>query len=290
MPKEYFSIISDCFYESVMIIFIIFLLMTFIEFLVLKYSKALLLLSIKNKFYSYVIASLFGFIPGCVGMFAMDSLYMAGFLNFGALVSTMLASIGDEITVLISLAIRGEFSIRIMILLLSSLFILGIIGGFLADWTVKKFNLTLSEKCTIEIHEHDKTFSLNHFFKHHIYEHIVKKHIWKIFIWILLTLILMNLFHNLLGEFHLVGYHKLIMIGLAALIGLIPISGPGTFLFFLFIGGQIPFSVLITNCIVQDGHGLLPILGYSLNDAIKVKLFNTAIGLTVGILFYLMGY
>ena len=136
--NDFFSVFTDCLKESLLIIFIIFLLMVCIELLVLRFKKNLIDLSIRNRYYAYVISSLFGFIPGCVGMFAMDSLYMAGLLSFGGLVSTMLASIGDEIAILFSLVIKGDISIYTSSILLIILFVLGIIGGISADWISKK--------------------------------------------------------------------------------------------------------------------------------------------------------
>ena len=288
--NDFFSVFTDCLKESLLIIFIIFLLMVCIELLVLRFKKNLIDLSVRNRYYAYVISSLFGFIPGCVGMFAMDSLYMAGLLSFGGLVSTMLASIGDEIAILFSLVIKGDISVQSSSVLLLVLFILGIIGGISADWISKKIKLKFSDKCLIEIHEHDYSFSFSHFFKHHVLEHIIKKHIWKIFAWIFATLLLMSFSKDIIGNITWQGSHPLVMILLAALIGLIPMSGPGTIFFFMFAQGSIPFSVLLTNCIVQDGHGMLPILGFSFHDALKIKIFNLILGLLVGTSLLFFGF
>ena len=147
------EILWNSFTETLIITFWIFILMIGIELLVLKYKNSLNLLRTKNNFISYLISCFSGYIPGCVGMFAMDSLYMAGFLSFGALTATMITSIGDEIVVLFSLVIKGLISLKILTILLFTLFVLGITGGFLADWLVKKFKIKQCEKCHIEIHE-----------------------------------------------------------------------------------------------------------------------------------------
>ena len=76
---------------------------------------------------------------------------------------------------------------------------------------------------------------------------------------------------------------------LASLIGLLPISGPNVFLVVMFSKGLIPFSVLLANSIIQDGHGLLPIMGFSMNDAVKIKSFNFIFGLTIGLVLLLIG-
>ena len=47
---------------------------------------------------------------------------------------------------------------------------------------------------------------------------------------------------------------------LAVLIGIIPESGPHLVFVSLFTKGAIPFSILPASSIVQDGHGMLPLL------------------------------
>jgi len=61
------------------------------------------------------------------------------------------------------------------------------------------------------------------------------------------------------------------------------------FFLVLFSEGLIPFSVLLVNTISQDGHGLLPLLSYSVKDTIYVQIFTTLFALAVGIVLYMMG-
>jgi len=49
------------------------------------------------------ISALFGAIPGCMGGFAVVSLYTHGMLSFGALVAMMIASSGDEAFVMLAM-------------------------------------------------------------------------------------------------------------------------------------------------------------------------------------------
>ncbi|MCK5099665.1 MAG: hypothetical protein KAR45_16265, partial [Desulfobacteraceae bacterium] len=58
----------------------------------------------------------------------------------------------------------------------------------------------------------------------------------------------------------------------------------------MFSQGLIPFSVLFTTSFIQDGHGMLPLLSYSVRDAILVKAFNLVFGLAVGGFLYLIGF
>jgi hypothetical protein len=57
----------------------------------------------------------------------------------------------------------------------------------------------------------------------------------------------------------------------------------------MFADGLIPFSVLFTSSFVQDGHGMLPMLAYSVRDSMMVKAFNIVFGLTVGLVLYAVG-
>lgn len=84
--------------------------------------------------------------------------------------------------------------------------------------------------------------------------------------------------------------YKIVFLIVGALVGLIPESGPHLIFVTLFAQGLIPFSVLLTSSIVQDGHGMLPMLSYSLKDSIKLKAFNFVIGLTIGLIFYAIGF
>ena len=68
----------------------------------------------------------------------------------------------------------------------------------------------------------------------------------------------------------------------ACLVGLIPQSGPHLIFVTLFAGGYIPMSVLLANSIVQDGHGMLPVLAHSRRVFILIKIINLIFGLLVG--------
>ncbi len=272
--------------QSLFIIAIIFILMVVVEILVLKYKNGVLKFIKKNKFLEYCVPSFFGSVPGCIGTFAMDSLYMAGLLGFGGIVAVMISTSGDEALLLISMAIQGSIPWIIIIFLTLMLFVLGIVGGYLADYYKKKSNMKICEKCKVVYHK-GKEFEFAHFVKEHLYNHIIKKHIWKIFLWIFVAIFLIGLFQDKISV-GFTGINMFYILILASLIALLPISGPNVFLVVMFSKGMVPFSVLLANSIIQDGHGLLPILGFSMNDAIKIKLFNFIFGLIIGII--LLGF
>lgn len=273
--------------ESVQITLIIFALMIIIEFLVLKFKGRLLTFLKKNRAVRYVTASFFGIIPGCIGTFAMDSMYMAGLLGFGGITATMIATSGDEAFLMLGMAANGEISWTIIIALTGILFILGIIGAFGADFTKKRTKMKFCKKCSIDYHP-KMEFQLGHFVRKHIVRHIVKKHIWKIFLWVFVAIFAIQALEGQIN-LELAGISMFYVLLIASLIGLLPISGPNVFLIVMFSHGMIPFSVLLANSIIQDGHGLLPIIGFSLEDAVKIKVFNFIFGLAIGAALLMFG-
>ena len=80
----------------------------------------------------------------------------------------------------------------------------------------------------------------------------------------------------------LVRGHPWIALVVASLLGIVPESGPHLVFVTLFAQGALPFSVLLASSVVQDGHGMLPLLAESRREFLKVKLINLAAGLLLG--------
>ncbi len=273
--------------SSVKITLIIFVMMITLELIVLKFQGRILKFIEKSRFVKYVIASFFGVLPGCIGTFAMDSLYMTGMLGFGGIIATMIATSGDEAFIMLGMAAKGEISWIVIIVLTLTLFLLGIIGAFIATLLRKKMNIKFCKKCKIVVHQNEK-FVSRHFLKEHIFNHIIKKHIWQIFLWLFAALFVIELLQGHINlEFS--GSSMVYVLLVASLIGILPISGPNVFLVVMFSKGLIPFSVLLANSIIQDGHGLLPIVGFSVEDALKIKLFNFIFGFAIGFILLSLG-
>jgi len=129
-----------------------------------------------------------------------------------------------------------------------------------------------------------------HYLEEHIWEHIARRHMWRVALWTFGALLLVEAGLAYWDLQSFVGRHVLAVLVVAGLAGLVPQSGPGLVFVMMFQGGVIPFSVLLTNSIVQDGHGMLPLLSYSVRDAVLVKLFNLLVALGVGGLVYFAGY
>jgi len=123
-----------------------------------------------------------------------------------------------------------------------------------------------------------------HFLEEHLWEHIAKKHLPKIFLWTFGILLLVFILNNYLG-FDFGGTHawgRWILLLAAALIGFLPQSGPHLVFLTLYAQGTIPVSVLMANSIVQDGHGMIPLVAESRKAFFVIKFINLAVGLGVG--------
>jgi len=130
----------------------------------------------------------------------------------------------------------------------------------------------------------------DHYLEEHIWQHIVKKHLWRIFLWTFGALVVVDIGLKF-GDLEVfIKAHMFWVLLIAGLVGIIPESGPHLLFVTLFAQGLIPFSVLLTGSIVQDGHGMLPLLSYSIKDSLLIKTFNLVIGLGIGFILLWIGY
>jgi len=130
----------------------------------------------------------------------------------------------------------------------------------------------------------------NHFLEEHIWNHLCKRHLWRVFLWTFGALIVIDIGLKSWNLESFIKSHMAIILIIACLVGIIPESGPHLIFVMMFSKGLIPFSILLASSIVQDGHGMLPLLSYSLKDSILVKMFNLLIGLIIGFIVYIAGF
>jgi hypothetical protein len=161
------------------------------------------------------------------------------------------------------------------------LFLIGLGGGWLADFLLGITQIRMAEKCGRQQY-HVGQENLRHYLSQHLFRHILLRHGPRVFGWTLGALVLaqIGLGQWRMGEF--IENHPAAALAIGALIGMIPESGPSLAVVMLFANGVLPFSVLLANSIVQDGHGMLPLLSHSLKDSIWIKLLNFLIGIAVG--------
>lgn len=129
----------------------------------------------------------------------------------------------------------------------------------------------------------------DHFLIEHLWRHLFRVHVWRIFLWTLGALMLIHLLDHWIDISEMGHQHSWMLLILACLLGLVPESGPHLVFVALFAEGSIPFSVLLASSIVQDGHGMIPMLAHSRLAFIGIKAINFAVGLTAGAILLTMG-
>ena len=301
----------------------------------------------KSKWKQYFLAAFLGAIPGCLGAFTAVTLFSHRIISFGAVVTAMIATSGDEAFIMLAMFPQKA------ILLTAIIFVVGIIAGFITDKLVSskhfetkfahnKFPMHEEEKC--DCFPHNNLFSNfkktsiprilmiiivaifllgtilgeigpeewnwirltiiftslvavfvivtvpEHFLEEHLWEHIVKVHIPKIFLWTFGTLLIVNILLKFIDIDGWIDSNMFIVLAVALLIGIIPESGPHFVFVTLFASGTIPFSILLASSIVQDGHGMLPMLAESKKGFISVKAINIVFGAIVGIIGLVVGF
>ncbi|MFO8235862.1 MAG: putative manganese transporter [Bacteroidales bacterium] len=108
----------------------------------------------------YLISSVLGSTPGCLGAFLNVSFYIHGLLSFGAIVGSMIATSGDEAFVMLSLFPKEA------LMLFGLLFIFGIVLGWLTDKIAPLLKIVPCKECKLqEVHEVE---SCNCFDKQHL--------------------------------------------------------------------------------------------------------------------------
>ena len=288
----------------------------------------------------YALAVLLAGSPGCLGAFALVTLFTHRLLSLGALVTGMIVTSGDEAFVMIA-RIPGPF-----FLLLGIQVVVGLLAGILTDLFIKRRELAPHDKYKeIPFHEEDTlppqtwkeiltrlkhcsptrgtlatvlllflaahlagqvgpreewagitlgiltTLGLlvvltvpEHFLEEHLWNHVARVHVPRIFLWTLGTMLLIYLFRDDLETLLHQSYGPWAALFLACLVGIIPESGPHLVFVLLYAQGDLPFAVLLASSIVQDGHGMLPLLATSRKDFLVIKAVNLGAGLLAGAL------
>jgi len=326
--------------DALMITGFVFIMMLVIEYLNVQTRGAWQKLLTGKRWRQYILAAILGLIPGCLGSFAVVTMYTHRILTLGALVTAMITTSGDEAFVMFALFPKQA------LLLHGVLLIIGLGGGLLTDLVFPKSKLLLPDEHDLPLHTeycdcfpHEKFWSQlrelslqrfllvalmvmavvafatgylgeaewnwvrvtlllvsltglfivltvpDHFLEEHLWRHVARRHLPKIFFWTLGALILLEIVINRLHLEQWLSHSYWLVFGIAALVGLIPESGPHLIFVTMYARGLIPFAILLTNSIVQDGHGALPLLAHSRRQFMRVKLINLLIGLLAGAVF-----
>jgi hypothetical protein len=351
--------------NAMLITGLVMVMMLFIEYINVRSNGRSFARLQRSPFGQVVVGALLGLVPGCIGGFAVVSLFTHNLFRFGALVAMTIATIGDEAFFLLALAPGTALLVSAL------LFAMALVAGAAVNRWVRRFPAPFPP-AHFELHEHDDhaahgrlvataathlrrlsfpramllfglllfTVALlsgalehahggahdadghahdasllfgerwlnvlfaavslatmavvvavdEHFLEDHLWGHVIKKHFAKIFLWTLGALLVV---HGLLAWVDVaawVGDHRLPVLLAALAIGLIPESGPHLIFITLYATGALPLSILLTNCVVQDGHTALPLLAESPRAFVCIKGLKLAVGLAVGLSGYFFGF
>lgn len=359
--------------HTIMITAFVLVMMLIIEYINVqtkgRWSKPLQ----RNGWLQILTAAILGTIPGCLGTYTAVSLYSHKIFGFAALVTTLIATSGDE--AFLMLAIIPDKALQVF----AVIFVISIISGLIIHLFMKTKTLMVLPENHLKIHEehsncicfdskliiqqiknisfqraiiliglilflvglligefgHDHNFILpmedahdhshdhshdaehtgfewtwfsgtflfvtlvatfiistvnDHFLNEHLWGHIIKKHFLKIFLWTFATLLLIHFINDYIDINTWIQANLLTILIVAVLIGIIPQSGPHYIFILLFADGAIPFSILLANSIVQDGHGAIPLLAESKKSFFAAKFINLIIGLIVGLAGLALGF
>ncbi|QPJ62327.1 MAG: hypothetical protein G3M70_10780 [Candidatus Nitronauta litoralis] len=336
------------FQHTLMITGFIFVMMLVIEYVNVLTEGEWQTRLIQNRWGQYIFASFVGALPGCLGPFAIVSLFSHRMISFGAVVAAMIATSGDESFIMLAMIPKVGLTISFL------LFLVGIAVGALTDWALKNqvifpkiicqgYQTHPSEHCyclpplktifyqwthcsihrgvlgavlvlmffgivsnqvgpvdwnwikiTILILSLFALFIVivvpDHFLDLHLWQHVVRRHVPKVFFWTLGALSVMFWLTQNLPLQDILQENQWAVLLTASLVGLIPESGPHYIFVTLYSQDLIPFSILLASSIVQDGHGMLPMLAYSPKIFLVIKAINFLIGILVGALIMFLGF
>ncbi len=142
--------------HAVMITSFVLMMMLLIEYINVQTRGAWQESLKKSRFGQYFLAAFLGVVPGCLGAFTVVSLYSHRMVSFGALVTVMIATSGDEAFVMLSMFPVEAIWLSVI------LFIVALIAGFGVDLVFKDQNRFLvNAKHGFELHEkeHCRCFS-----------------------------------------------------------------------------------------------------------------------------------
>jgi len=156
-----FHILLESLMNTILISGLVVVMMMMIESLNVESRGGLLNGLKKSRIGQVLCGALLGSVPGCMGGFAVVSLYTHGLLSFGALVAMMIATAGDESFVMLAMIPKEAIWIFILV------FGLAVVVGIIVDLIYKKplpphcneqFSVHEADCCDTphEHHDHEK--------------------------------------------------------------------------------------------------------------------------------------
>ncbi len=145
------NILKQAFTISIFVL----VMMTVLEYLAVSTRGKMMQRFQDKPFWQIILATLLGIVPGCMGTFAVVSMYIHGSVRFGALIAALIATSGDEAFVMFSMIPQQAVIITI------ALFVIAVVSGILVNILVKKPMIPQKMKEHIVIHESEAGYYLH---------------------------------------------------------------------------------------------------------------------------------
>ena len=140
---KYLEIVLEVLKSSLTLTCLVMIMMLLIEFVNVGSAGKWMAKLQHRPFMQILLATLLGLIPGCIGGFAIVSLFTHNLMSFGALVAGMIATFGDEAFVLMA------YSPKWTLILSGLLLVIALIAGVLTHLLFRK------KKFVLETHGFD---------------------------------------------------------------------------------------------------------------------------------------
>jgi hypothetical protein len=135
--------------STIMITSFVLVIMLIIEYINVQTKGDWLKFLKKYKWLQYPVSGLIGIIPGCVGGFAVVSMYIHKLVSFGALITALIAGFGDEAFVMLALIPLTTIKLSLIILLI------GIVAGIIVDFVIKRKSFVPPTAMELELHNEE---------------------------------------------------------------------------------------------------------------------------------------
>lgn len=262
-------------------LFIAFLIIELIEHKLSSKSKKIIT---KSGKFGPIIGSLLGLIPQCGFSVVATNLYITRIVSLGTLISIYLSTSDEMLIILLS----KETPISTILPLIAVKFFVGMISGFIIDFTLRNkrkdkvsYDICEDEHCGCEHEENLFKSSLIHTLKTAIF--------------IFIATLVINLAFEFFGEEYLSKLFlkdTLIAPFITSLIGLIPNCASSVILTELYLSGAINFASVISGLLTGSGIAILVL--FKTNKNIKENLtilgLIYGIGVLIGIIITLISY
>ena len=129
---DFLDLFLDVLRNSFLITGLVIIMMLMIEFINIHSEGRWFSRLRQHRFGQVVLGAGLGIIPGCMGGFAVVSMYSHKLLSFGALIAMMIASSGDEAFVMLAMIPKQA------LILCAVLFVIAILVGWIVDLVSKK--------------------------------------------------------------------------------------------------------------------------------------------------------